>query len=134
MSKALSLLQPWAALVVIGAKTVETRSWSTAYRGRLLIHASKGKGGAAIAAESPFRQLIPDFTALPFGAIIGEVRLRNVLRISELGMPAELLERLTLEERAFGAYSERRFAWLLDDAEMYDEPIPAKGALGLWDI
>lgn len=31
----LSLTQPWAELVVIGAKTQETRSWKTDYRGEL---------------------------------------------------------------------------------------------------
>ena len=133
MLKALSLLQPWATLVVIGAKTIETRSWSTAYRGTLMIHASKGKSGAAIAAEPLFKKYIPNFHELPFGAIIGEVTLKDVVRISELLLPPELIARLTLEERAFGAYSEGRFAWLLEDAVVYDEPIPAKGALGLWD-
>ncbi len=39
--KALSLTQPWATLVAIGAKRIETRGWWTAYRGELLIHATK---------------------------------------------------------------------------------------------
>lgn len=38
--KALSLRQPWASLVALGVKTVETRSWSTSYRGPLAIHAA----------------------------------------------------------------------------------------------
>lgn len=38
--KALTLHQPWATLVALGVKTIETRSWSTRYRGRLLIHAA----------------------------------------------------------------------------------------------
>lgn len=38
---ALSLWQPWASLVALGAKTIETRSWSTKYRGPLLIHAAR---------------------------------------------------------------------------------------------
>src|SRR5690348_17556570 len=40
--KALTLTQPWASLVAIGAKRIETRSWSTSYRGPLAIHAAKG--------------------------------------------------------------------------------------------
>lgn len=36
---ALTLHQPWAHLVAIGAKQFETRSWSTPYRGWLIIHA-----------------------------------------------------------------------------------------------
>jgi hypothetical protein len=38
---ALSLKQPWAALLVHGRKTVEVRRWPTARRGRVLIHASR---------------------------------------------------------------------------------------------
>ncbi len=41
--KVISLLQPWASLVVMGYKKCETRSWNTKSRGTLLIHASLGK-------------------------------------------------------------------------------------------
>jgi activating signal cointegrator 1 len=42
--KALTLTQPWASLVALGKKRIETRSWETLYRGPLLIHAGKGLG------------------------------------------------------------------------------------------
>lgn len=38
--KALTLHQPWASLLAAGHKTIETRSWSTPYRGPIAIHAS----------------------------------------------------------------------------------------------
>lgn len=38
--KALTLYQPWASLVSHRVKTIETRSWSTRYRGPLAIHAA----------------------------------------------------------------------------------------------
>lgn len=38
---ALSLKQPWAALLTAGVKTVEVRTWPTSRRGPVLIHASK---------------------------------------------------------------------------------------------
>lgn len=38
--KAITLWQPWASLVALGVKTIETRSWSTSYRGQLFIHAA----------------------------------------------------------------------------------------------
>lgn len=38
---ALSVKQPWAALLVAGVKTIEIRSWATRRRGRVLIHAGK---------------------------------------------------------------------------------------------
>lgn len=39
-TRALSLRQPWAWLVVNGYKDIENRSWRTKHRGPLLIHAS----------------------------------------------------------------------------------------------
>jgi len=38
---AISIKQPWAALVVAGIKTIEVRSWLTHWRGRILIHAAR---------------------------------------------------------------------------------------------
>ncbi|MBI1832364.1 MAG: ASCH domain-containing protein [Planctomycetes bacterium] len=38
---ALSIKQPWAALVVGGLKTIEVRRWPTGRRGRILIHAAR---------------------------------------------------------------------------------------------
>ena len=38
--KAITLRQPWASLVALGVKAIETRSWSTRYRGPLAIHAA----------------------------------------------------------------------------------------------
>lgn len=41
LAYALSIKQPWAALLLHGIKTIEVRSWPTARRGRILIHAAK---------------------------------------------------------------------------------------------
>lgn len=38
---ALSLKQPWAALVVGGLKSIEVRKWATSIRGRVYIHAAR---------------------------------------------------------------------------------------------
>ena len=38
---ALSLRQPWAALLAAGVKTVEVRTWPTGRRGKVLIHAGR---------------------------------------------------------------------------------------------
>lgn len=40
---ALSLKQPWAALLVHGRKTIEIRRWPTTIRGRVFIHAARGR-------------------------------------------------------------------------------------------
>ena len=51
--KAISLKQPWANLVACGYKTLETRTWTTGYRGELLICSSAsgeiGPTGCALA-------------------------------------------------------------------------------------
>lgn len=62
--KALTLTQPWATLMAVGAKRVETRSWSTNYRGPLVIHAAKGCPRACrdlfvgVPEHSPFAQAL----------------------------------------------------------------------------
>jgi hypothetical protein len=35
--KVLSVRQPWAHLIISGRKSIENRTWRTAYRGKLLI-------------------------------------------------------------------------------------------------
>lgn len=40
-SYALSIKQPWAALLVHGLKSIEVRRWSTPRRGRILVHAAR---------------------------------------------------------------------------------------------
>jgi activating signal cointegrator 1 len=131
--KVLSLLQPWASLVVMGKKKIETRSWQTAYRGPLLIHASLGKRGALLAAEPPFQKYIPQFSILPFGAIIGKASLTDVVAIGGTQLSHEQINRLSLEEQAFGDYNAGRFAWMLEDPVIFGQPIPIPGALHVWE-
>ncbi|MCA0850378.1 ASCH domain-containing protein [Salipiger thiooxidans] len=42
--KALSIRQPWADAIIWHGKDVENRTWSTRYRGPVLIHAAKAWG------------------------------------------------------------------------------------------
>ena len=131
--KAISLLQPWASLLVMGVKTMETRNWGTKYRGEILIHASQGKAGEIFSKENYFKKYIPDFKKLPFGAIIGVATIIDVVKIESLHMADELLNRLTMEEKAFGDYSSGRFAWILEDHKQFKIPIPARGTLSIWE-
>ena len=131
--KVISLLQPWATLVVTGVKKIETRSWQTGYRGKLLIHASTGKAGSIFSEELPFKKYIPDFKKLPFGCITGEVTLTEVIHIEKLLMTDAMLNQLTMEEKAFGDYRAGRYAWLLEEAIQFKIPIPARGSLNLWN-
>lgn len=133
MIKALSLLQPWASLAVMGVKKIETRSWTTNYRGTLLIHASLGRAGKLIAEKAAIKERITDYRSLPFGYIIGQVELTDVVRSSELPYTEQQIEDMSLEENAFGNNGSR-FAWLFSNAEIFEEPIPATGRLGLWEF
>ncbi|GIK37898.1 MAG: hypothetical protein BroJett011_17310 [Chloroflexota bacterium] len=62
--RCLTLTQSWAALVTLGAKQIETRSWSTRYRGPLAIHAGQGYGRwsrsylTGLCQSEPFRQVL----------------------------------------------------------------------------
>lgn len=131
---ALSLLQPWASLVIMGVKKIETRSWSTNHRGTLLIHASLGKAGEIFAHEHYFKKYIRDFISLPFGAIIGMVTLEAILPVEDFKMSDEQMNRLTLEEKAFGDYTPGRYGWVLSDPVEFKESIPARGLPGLWQF
>src|SRR6476620_7125814 len=131
--KVLSFLQPWASLTVMGLKKLETRSWSTKHRGDLLIHASMGQSGALLAPEPPFSKYITDFSKLPFGAIIGKVQLSDVIKVESLHMSDAVINQLTMEERAFGDYSNGRYVWVLEEPSLFSNPIYMKGTLGLWN-
>lgn len=145
--KTISLLQPWASLVIMGYKRIETRSWNTKHRGELLIHASAGKKAEYRSLMLDFQQQfyklqLPKYESLPFGAIIGKVNLLHTVK-SEFcfeGNEFELSKddkpykfELTEQELAFGDYRMNRYGWLLGNPVQFAKPIPAKGALGLWE-
>lgn len=138
--KALSLTQPWATLVALGAKRFETRSWATSYRGRLAIHASKGfpRDCQELVEEEPFRDALEGKTAkdLPCGAVLCVVDLVNCFPVEDLCFSEKQIDHrpmISAAEECFGDYSPGRFAWRLRLVEVFLEPIPAKGALGLWE-
>lgn len=77
--KALSIRQPWAWLIVNGHKDIENRTWSTNYRGHVLIHASKGMTRAEYEDVEDFLHFtpklshirLPAFEDLQRGGIVG---------------------------------------------------------------
>jgi hypothetical protein len=46
--RALSIRQPWAALIVMGLKDIENRPWRTSHRGSIFVHASLGRSGRSL--------------------------------------------------------------------------------------
>lgn len=126
-------MQPWATLVVMGLKTIETRTWATDYRGPLFIHASKSKAGRGVLESLQLPADFPDFGALPFGFIIGEVVIENIVRGNALPFDEAAFQEQSFEAKAFGDY-QRKFCWLLKNAVLFDDPILATGRLGLWEF
>lgn len=131
--KALTLTQPYATLVAIEAKRYETRSWSTRYRGPLAIHAAKGFPGWAkdVCFEEHYCTVLGSVRkgpeTLPIGAVIATANLVAVHRVEDVRGS------LSEKEKAFGDYSDGRFAWELANVALLAQPIPAKGMLGLWE-
>ncbi len=76
--KILSIRQPWAWLIAHGYKDIENRSWSTAYRGPLLIHAGKtvDHAGCAVVRQR-FKIALPEH--FETGGIIGLATLTEVV-------------------------------------------------------
>ncbi len=89
--KVLTLHQPWASLVALGVKSIETRSWSTSYRGPLAINAGAkmprvGSKVGAFEVTSVFhgrgprmRQSGGDLYPMPLGAIVATCTLVDVV-------------------------------------------------------
>ena len=134
--RCITLTQPWATLIAVSAKKIETRSWRTSYRGPLAIHAAKGfpKWAREFTMEPVCYEAVKSFTdgriktfpAYPTGVVLATCTLVDCVPIHEVELTSE-------RERAFGDYSEGRFAWMLSNVAPFPIPIPAKGALGLWD-
>lgn len=155
--KAITLTQPWATLVAIGAKKIETRSWKTGYRGPLAIHAAKSGSGATrtelneMIRRPHFAEVLrrPDGTLplweqLPLGQIVAVCRLVDCREMDtkqnnpfwndtdglfDIGPDGTLSD----QERAFGRYDDYRFAWMLSDVVTI-APVAYRGGLGLWDL
>lgn len=140
--KTLTITQPWASLIAIGAKQIETRSWGARHRGPLAVHAGAGlgpvggqRGLAALLLTEPFRSVlsqagIRDSRELPRGCIVAVGDLVAVFpagAVDDRGIP------LSAQERAFGNYTAGRYGWRLENVCRLVNPIPARGALGLWE-
>lgn len=134
--KAITIIQPWASLVVLGAKLNETRSWKTDYRGEILIHAGKKNFTHKLILDSTkMRDFLSqagiiwgDQKKLPTGAIIGKAVLSDCVLIDQT-----FVDKLSPQEFCFGDYTLGRYAWVMRNAVLFDKPIPAKGMLGLWN-
>ena len=122
--KVLTVKEPWATLIVERYKEYEFRSWKTNYRGKILIHA-----GLTVEKENIEKFKKYDLKYNP-GYIIGEAELIDCIEVDEI-FENKLYE---INPLVYGkSKHERKYAWKLINVRKYDEPIPVKGKLGLWN-
>lgn len=158
--KAITLTQPWASLMTFDEKHFETRSWGTAYRGPLAVHAAKGfpLDCRELAGIPPHhtalkRHGIDDWRGLPRSVVLAVVELVDCIDVLRLAyhdsahrrpfyssrlqpqppLGPEVVVEGAEHEIDFGDYSEGRWIWITRGLTVLDEPQAARGALGLWE-
>ena len=128
--KVLSLTEPYATLIKLGVKKIETRSWKTSYRGKLYIHASSTRIPKEYRENQELMNLV-NINKLNFGNIICSCNLVDCIKMTD-----EFIEKVKKNKKEYicGVYENGRYAWILDDIEVLNNPIPAKGHLGIWNM
>lgn len=137
--RAITVRQPWAWAIAAGHKLVENRSagFPATYRGPLLIHASKAwskRGGTDPRIKGRWHglRLGSDLDAVDF-----RDRLGVVLALAELtdAHPDTGCCRPWGESEYVGSDQQLHrgvLHLLLEDVRRLPEPVPCRGALGLW--
>jgi hypothetical protein len=153
--KALSLWQPWASLIALKEKKIETRSWKAPdylIGHRIAIHATKSmpvwvrallRGFAKLLGIKKYEGSWLYYLAAgvgPFGKVVATAKLVDCSKVIEESAypPGEsvLLENgmyVRGNELSFGDYAIGRYAWILEDIQPLKEPVPARGMQGLWE-
>jgi hypothetical protein len=143
--RALTLTQPWASLMAVGAKKLETRGWHTYEDGWIAIHASKApltRELRRLCGSDPFASALRNpiaapSGALPLGAVIAIgwlVRCHHVPAFMDKEAHRRTLVRRISDrphEWEFGNFDAGRWAWEFAGVQAID-PIPANGRQGLW--
>lgn len=117
--RALSIRQPWAEAILTGAKQIENRTWSTSYRGLLVLHT--GVSWDRTAPQLPQLRQLPD---LPTGAHIGVVDLVGVHHDGDGRCGENCL--------TWG--SPGCFHWEFSNPRRFDRPVPARGLQRLFRV
>ena len=102
--KALSIKEPWASMIYSGKKTIETRTWQTNYRGKILLCASK-KPSTNLSGNA--------------FAIVELIDCRPMTKQDEEAACCELYD--------------RAFSWVMNNIENIDL-FQIKGQLGLFNV
>ena len=136
--KAITLYEPWATLIAIQAKKIETRSWGTRYRGPLAIHSAMNQLRWCKALErTPFfkEALYPNGNYLyPWRNCGGVVAIVELVNCIEIVTPIESMGMdLSDQELAFGDFTVFRYMWILEHKKRLDPPYQVRGRQGLWE-
>ena len=148
--KALTLWQPWASLIMIGAKPWEFRKWNFTDKPnlaklvdqRIVIHAGARphkrfelediiarieEGESALVADiaKPFIEKIID----------GEITipLAVALGTAVIGRPQNSFELFKHIVADSDRLDHQMYAWPVSDPQAFAQPIPAAGAQGFWN-
>lgn len=145
--KAISLKQPWATLVGLREKGIETRKhrWQAAVGAYLAIHASKtfGPFERRIAGTEPFASALGRYgisvrsfthTDIPTGTVVAVAHCVAVRATDDPTLMA-VLDTGSRDEVAFGDYSAGRWAYVLSKVwTCGDQFIHVRGQLGIWEL
>lgn len=137
MMKALTICQPYAHLIMLPddddrAKRVENRTWSTSFRGQLLIHAGKSRQWLS---ESNYGIQLADMV---FGAIVGVCKLSDCVGVSP-GPNGSLFHYDDAVRRRWPwlhihRHVEGPFCFVLTECRKFETPIPYRGAQGFFEV
>ncbi len=125
--RALTLYQPWATMIAVGAKTYETRSWGTNYRGMIAIHAGKAQKYPPSRVLAAMREVDVNPLTLPYGKIVCVGELTDCI-----AMDQALIARQTIMESVLGDWKVGRFAWKLENIRVLETPFAVNGFQRLW--
>lgn len=117
----ITICNPYPELILLGEKPIENRPQRWNYRGQLLIHAGKSRSWMT---DDDHRR----YPNLPYGAIVGVCNLVACLEVAAHTWPSEYAH-LKDHEHANGPW-----CLVLTDIKRFKQPVPARGALGLWKV
>lgn len=133
--RAISLWEPWGTAIAKGLKKIETRGWSTNYRGPLAIHCAKTREHVGFIHHPDVREYFQGVDVflpckLPFGCVVATCELVEVVP-TEVLMHCQLVSPI---EFALGGYDAGRFGWRLENVQALATPVPWKGSQGFFDV
>lgn len=132
-AKVLTIRQPWAGLIILKLKNIENRTWSTRYRGKVIIHSSAQMYDVEwMSARYMCRRLgvkFPDGETIlgKTGELLGMATLKNILPPPPVGAAFE-------QEKYTPWQVEANYGWVLEDVTQFPITISVKGKLGLWEL